>query len=91
MVAGWLGPNVTGSPATVSKRFREIAMMEMQPRVRARLLEVAGEYQRLVDNLAGQRREDRKGDHAARDWDGSGNAPLGAASAAISCADHQPG
>jgi hypothetical protein len=35
------------------ERFREIAMMETQPRVRARLLELAAEYERLVDDLAG--------------------------------------
>jgi hypothetical protein len=38
-----------------AERFREIAMMELQPRVRARLLELAGEYQRLVDDMAGQK------------------------------------
>jgi hypothetical protein len=37
------------------ERFREIAKMEMQPRVRARLLELAEEYERLVDDLAGQK------------------------------------
>jgi hypothetical protein len=38
-----------------AERFREIAMMEMLPRARARLQELAGEYRRLVDDLAGQR------------------------------------
>jgi hypothetical protein len=37
------------------ERFREIAMMETQPRVRARLLELAEEYEQLVDDLAGQK------------------------------------
>ena len=37
------------------ERFREIAMIEMQPRVRARLLELAEEYEQLIDNLAGQK------------------------------------
>jgi hypothetical protein len=37
------------------ERFREIAKMEMQPRVRARLLELAEEYEQLVDDLAGQK------------------------------------
>jgi hypothetical protein len=37
------------------ERFREIAMMETQPRVRARLLELAEEYEQLIDNLAGQK------------------------------------
>jgi hypothetical protein len=37
------------------ERFREIAMMEAQPRVRARLLELAEEYEQLIDNLAGQK------------------------------------
>jgi hypothetical protein len=37
------------------ERFREIAKMEMQPRARARLLELAGEYEQLVDDLAGQK------------------------------------
>ena len=36
-----------------AERFREIAMMEMQPRVRARLLELAEQYEQLVDDLAG--------------------------------------
>ena len=35
------------------ERFREIAMMETQPRVRARLLELAEQYEQLVDDLAG--------------------------------------
>jgi hypothetical protein len=38
-----------------AERFREIAMMETQPRVRARLLELAEEYEQLIDNLAGQK------------------------------------
>jgi hypothetical protein len=29
--------------------------MEMQPRVRARLLELAAEYEQLIDNLVGQK------------------------------------
>jgi hypothetical protein len=37
------------------ERFREIANMETQPRVRARLLELAEQYERLVDDLAGQK------------------------------------
>ena len=37
------------------ERFREIANMETQPRVRARLLELAEEYEQLVDDLAGQK------------------------------------
>ena len=37
------------------ERFREIAKMEMQPRVRARLLELAEQYEELVDDLAGTR------------------------------------
>jgi hypothetical protein len=37
------------------ERFREIAKMEMQPRVRARLLELAAEYGQLVDDLVGQK------------------------------------
>jgi hypothetical protein len=36
-------------------RFREIARMETQPRVRARLLELAEQYEQLVDDLAGQK------------------------------------
>ena len=36
-----------------AERFREIAKMETQPRVRARLLELAEQYERLVDDLAG--------------------------------------
>jgi hypothetical protein len=35
------------------ERFREIAMMETQPRVRARLLELAEQYEQLVDYLVG--------------------------------------
>ena len=37
------------------ERFREIAMMETQPRVRARLLELAEQYEQLIDDLAGQK------------------------------------
>jgi hypothetical protein len=37
------------------ERFREIAKMEMQPRVRSRLLELAAEYEQLIDNLVGQK------------------------------------
>jgi hypothetical protein len=37
------------------ERFREIAKMEAQPRARARLLELAGQYERLADNLACQK------------------------------------
>jgi hypothetical protein len=37
------------------ERFREIAKMETQPRVRARLLELAEQYERLVDELVGQK------------------------------------
>ena len=37
------------------QRLREIAKMETQPRVRARLLEIAEQYERLVDDLAGQK------------------------------------
>ena len=37
------------------ERFREIAKMEMRPRVRARLLELAEQYERLVDDLVGHR------------------------------------
>jgi hypothetical protein len=36
-----------------AERFREIAKMEMQPRARARLLGLAGEYEQLADALAG--------------------------------------
>ena len=35
--------------------FREIANMATQPSVRARLLELAEQYERLVDDLAGQK------------------------------------
>jgi hypothetical protein len=35
------------------ERFREIANMETQPRARARLLGLAGEYEQLADALAG--------------------------------------
>jgi hypothetical protein len=38
------------------ERFREIATMETQPRVRARLLELADEYEQLIDNLIGQKK-----------------------------------
>ena len=38
-----------------TERFREIAKMETRPRVRARLLELAGQYERLVDDLTGQK------------------------------------
>jgi histone H3/H4 len=38
-----------------AERFREIAKMEMQPRARARLLELAEEYEQLVDEMAGTR------------------------------------
>jgi hypothetical protein len=38
-----------------AERFREIAIMETQPRVRARLLALAEEYEQLVDDLAGQK------------------------------------
>ena len=43
------------------ERFREIAKMETQPRVRARLLELAEQYEQLVDNLAGQKTRDPEG------------------------------
>jgi hypothetical protein len=36
-----------------AERFREIAKMETRPRARARLLELAGQYEQLVDDLAG--------------------------------------
>jgi hypothetical protein len=35
------------------ERFREIAKMETEPRVRTRLLELAGQYEQLVDDLVG--------------------------------------
>ena len=35
--------------------FREIANMATQPSVRARLLELAEQYERLVDDLVGHR------------------------------------
>jgi hypothetical protein len=35
--------------------FREIANMATQPSVRARLLELAEQYEQLVDDLAGQK------------------------------------
>ena len=38
-----------------AERFREIAKMETKPRVRARLLALAEEYEQLVDDLAGQK------------------------------------
>ena len=37
------------------ERVREIAMRETQPRVRARLLALAEEYEQLVDDLARQK------------------------------------
>jgi hypothetical protein len=37
------------------ERFREIAKMETQSRVRTRLLELAAQYERLVDDLVGHR------------------------------------
>jgi hypothetical protein len=37
------------------ERFREIAKMETQQRVRARLLELAEQYEQLVDDLVGQK------------------------------------
>ena len=37
------------------ERFREIAKMETQPRVRACLLELAEQYELLVEELAGRR------------------------------------
>jgi hypothetical protein len=37
------------------ERFREIAKMETQPRTRAQLLELAEQYEQLVDDLADQR------------------------------------
>ena len=37
------------------ERFREIAKMETQPRAHARLLELAMQYEQLVDDLAGQK------------------------------------
>ena len=37
------------------ERLREIAKMETQPRARARLLELAEQYEQLVDDLAGQK------------------------------------
>jgi hypothetical protein len=37
------------------ERLREIAKMETHPRIRARLLELAEEYEQLVDDLAGTR------------------------------------
>ena len=36
--------------------FREIANMAKRPNVRARLLELAEQYEHLVDDLAGQNR-----------------------------------
>ena len=38
-----------------AERFREIAKMETQPRARARLLELAEEYEQLVGEMAGTR------------------------------------
>jgi hypothetical protein len=37
------------------ERFREIAKMETRPHARARLLELAEQYERLVDDLVGQK------------------------------------
>ena len=37
------------------ERFREIAKMETGRRARARLLELAEQYEHLVDDLAGQK------------------------------------
>jgi hypothetical protein len=37
------------------ERFREIAKMETRPLARARLLELAEQYERLVDDLVGQK------------------------------------
>ena len=37
-----------------AEHFRQIATMEAQPRARAQLLELAGEYQLLADRLTGQ-------------------------------------
>ena len=48
-----------------AKRFREIAKMETQPRVRTRLLELAGEYEQLVEDLAGTRPQ---GPGGGRGW-----------------------
>ncbi len=38
-----------------AENFRQIATMETQARARARLLELAGEYQHLADRLAGRK------------------------------------
>ena len=38
-----------------AESFREIAKMETQPRARARLLELAEEYEQLMDEMAGTR------------------------------------
>ena len=43
------------------ERFREIAKMEMQPRIRSRLLELAEQYEELVDDLAGAKGSQRRG------------------------------
>ena len=37
------------------QRLREIAKMETQPRVRARLLEIAEQYEQVIDDLEGQK------------------------------------
>jgi hypothetical protein len=44
-----------GRHARRAERFRGIAKTETQPRVRARLLELAEQYEELVDDLAGIR------------------------------------
>ena len=42
-----------------AERFREIAKMETQARVRARLLELAEQYEQLVDSIELTRRRGR--------------------------------
>ena len=37
-----------------AEKFRELANMEQQPRARARLLEMAGQYQQLADTEPGR-------------------------------------
>jgi hypothetical protein len=37
------------------ERLREIAKMETQPRIHARLMELAEQYEQLVDDLVGPR------------------------------------
>jgi hypothetical protein len=37
------------------QRLRDIAKMETQPRVRARLLEIAEQYEQVIDDLEGQK------------------------------------